>query len=112
MSADTRKRAGVCIVPADLARQLDDLLNDRDKLREVFERRHVHLAHTLQAMPGTEAARHLAHSAWACSEAADLAADAALQLALAALRCCGVVVDLPAVDDCPADMTDSEGGEP
>lgn len=111
MSADTRNRAGVCTVPADLACQLDDLLNDREKLRSGVERQHARLVHTLQAMPGTEAARHLANSAGLFGEAADLAADAALRLALAALRCCGVMVDLPAVDDGPADLTDSEGGE-
>ena len=109
MSADTRNRAGVCTAPADLARQLNDLVNDRDKLRSLLDSQHLHLAHTLQAIPGTEAARHLAHSAWACGEAADRAADDALHLALAALRCCGVVVDLPPAGDAQPELADSEG---
>ena len=109
MSADTRNRAGVCTAPADLARQLNDLLNDRDKLRSRLDSQHLHLAHTLQAIPGTDAARHLAHSAWACGEAADRAADDALHLALAALRCCGVAIDLPPAGDAQPELADSEG---
>lgn len=113
MNQDTGARgAGACTVPADLAQQIHALLNDRDKLRDLWERNHVYLVHALQDLPRTDAARTWAARAWACMEAADLAADAALRLALDALQCCGVVVDVaPASDDEPADA-DAEGIEP
>ena len=106
--------AGVCTIPPDLARQLDSLLNDRDKLRTLRERHHAFLVHALQSMPGTEVVRHRAACAWSCIEAADLASDAALRLALDALRCCGVVVDVPDTDEAAADdgAADTEGDKP
>lgn len=113
MNADnTPASAGACTVPADLAQQIDALLNDRDKLRDLWEGNHVHLVHALQAMPGTDAARAWAARAWACMEAADLASDAALRLALDALRCCGVAVDVVPADDAEAAAAEGEGVEP
>lgn len=108
MSSTPTTSADACTVPQDLARRLDDLLTDRDKLRELYERKHTHMVYALQELPGTKPALDLAYRAWAAAEAADLAAEAALQMALQALRCSGVAVDLPVDDDAQAD---SEGDE-
>ena len=102
--------AEACTVTPDLAHQLDALLTARDNIRDLYEHHHVRLVHALLARVGTEAACELAHRAGACAEAADQAADAALRLAMDALRCCGVAVEVPAADDCQPEPADNEGG--
>ena len=103
--------AGAYTLPADPARVLDALLNDRDQIRDLWERLHVRLVHELRQQPGAEVALDLAGRAWAFSEANDLAADEALRLVQAWVQSLGGVVEVPASDECEADPADSEGDE-
>ena len=103
--------AGVYTLPADPARVLDALLNDRDEIRDGWERMHVRLVHELRRQPGAAVALDLAGRARAFAEANDLAADEALRLVQAWVQSLGGVVDVPAIDECQAEPAESEGDE-